>query len=163
MKPSSGEQQVIVYDPELCTGCRYCEVACSFKHYRVIDMGRSCIRVLFDSGDGAGVFEAVRCHHCEDAICVSVCPSEALSRDEETGWVRINHLKCIGCRMCVYLCPLSAPFFDEEHKVAMKCDFCEGDPECVKHCSSQALKIVSREEALRINKRLYTGANRNDD
>ena len=79
------------------------------------------------------------------------------------GWVLINHLKCIGCRMCVYVCPLSAPFFDEKHRVAMKCDLCDGDPECVKHCSSRALKLVSREEALRMNDKLYPGAKQYND
>ena len=53
------------------------------------------------------------------------------------------------------MCPQSAPFFDEELKVAVKCDFCNGDPECVKHCSAGALKLTTREEALRLNERLY--------
>jgi Fe-S-cluster-containing hydrogenase component 2 len=50
------------------------------------------------------------------------------------------------------------PYFDPTYKVAVKCDFCHGDPECVKHCSSRALRLVSRDEAVRVNERLYLGA-----
>ena len=150
-------QKVIAYDPELCTGCRYCEVVCSFKHYGCIDFNKSYVRILFNGDEDIAAFEAVNCQHCEEPVCVSVCPSEALGKDERTGWVKINPLKCIGCQMCVNMCPLSVPFFDEARKVAVKCDFCDGDPECVKHCSSGALRVVTREEALRLNKRLYAG------
>ena len=152
------DQKVIVYDPELCTGCRYCEIACSFKHHGAIDVNKSYVSVLFTANNGSGRFEAAHCYHCEDAVCVSVCPSEALKKDEETGWVKTNQIKCIGCKMCVYSCPLSIPVFIEEKKAAMKCDFCDGDPECVKHCSSQALKIVPREKAVKLNEKIYVGA-----
>lgn len=157
MTDNLSSQKVIVFDPELCTGCRYCEVVCSFKHYGCIDLSKSYVRILFNGDEGTGAFEAVNCQHCEEPICVSACPSEALEKDERTGWVKINPLKCIGCQMCVYLCPLSVPFFDEERKAAVKCDFCDGDPECVRHCSPAALRVVTREEALQLNKRLYLG------
>lgn len=157
MSDNSQTQKVLAYDPELCTGCRYCEIVCSFRHYGVVNPGKSFISILFNEGKDDGVFEAKNCQHCDEPICASVCPSEALSKDEKTGWVRINPLKCIGCETCVYMCPLSIPFFDEERKVAVKCDFCDGDPECVKHCSSTAIKSVTREEALLLNKRLYLG------
>lgn len=150
-------QKVIVYDPELCTGCRHCEIACAFKHYGSVDLNKSYLRILFNGDNGTGAFEAVNCQHCEEPLCVNVCPSEALGKDERTGWVKINPLKCIGCQTCIYLCPLSVPFFDEERKVAAKCDFCNGDPECVRRCSPGALRVVTREEALRLNKRLYVG------
>lgn len=148
-------QRVIVYEPELCTGCRHCEIACVFKHYGNVDLSKSYIRILFNGENGNATFEAVNCQHCEEPICVSVCPSEALTKDEVTGWVTVNSLKCIGCQMCVYMCPLSIPIFDEEQKATAKCDFCGGDPECVKHCSPAALKVMTREEALQLNKKLY--------
>jgi len=151
-------QKVIAYDPELCTGCRYCEIVCSFKHYHTVDFNKSYLRILFSGDDGTGAFEAVHCQHCEEPMCVNACPPEALSKDEKTGWVTLNPLKCIGCQTCVHICPLSVPLFDEKLIVAAKCDFCDGDPECVKHCSSAALRVVTREEALRLNNELYVGA-----
>lgn len=148
-------QKVIVYDPELCTGCRHCEIACAFKHYGSVDLSKSYLSILFNSDNGTGTFEAVNCQHCAEPICINVCPSEAMGKDAETGWVTVNSLKCIGCQMCVYMCPLAVPFFDEERKAAAKCDFCDGDPECVRHCATAALRVVSREDALKSNKRLY--------
>ena len=148
-------QKVIVYDPELCTGCRHCEIVCAFKHYGSVDLNKSYLRILFNGGDGIAAFEAVNCQHCEEPICVNACPSGALGKDEKTGWVIVNPLKCVGCQMCTYMCPLSVPFFDEERKAAAKCDFCGGDPECVMHCSPGALKVVTREKAIQLNKKLY--------
>jgi Fe-S-cluster-containing dehydrogenase component len=150
-------QKVIAYYPELCTGCRLCEVVCAFRRYGSIDLTKSCLKISLSGDENTAAFEAVNCQHCEEPICVSACPSEALAKDERTGWVKINSLKCVGCQTCLYTCPLSVPFFHEELKVAVKCDFCGGEPECVKHCSPGALRVVPREEAIQSNKRLYSG------
>ncbi len=32
-------------------------------------------------------------------------------------------------------------------KIMVKCDMCKGDPECIKVCSSKAIKLMSREQA----------------
>jgi Fe-S-cluster-containing hydrogenase component 2 len=50
---------------------------------------------------------------------------------------------------------LSVPIFDAALRVAVKCDFCLGAPECVTHCSSGALRVYPRDEAARFNERLY--------
>jgi Fe-S-cluster-containing dehydrogenase component len=152
------DDSVIVYDANLCTGCRYCEIACAVWHCGRIDVGQSRIRILFDAGGAVERYSAVNCQHCEAPVCVSACPSEAMRKDERTGWVTVNGSTCIGCEMCVLACPLSVPVFDPAVKVAVKCDFCQGDPECVKHCSSRALRLAPRDEALRTNERLYLGA-----
>jgi anaerobic carbon-monoxide dehydrogenase iron sulfur subunit len=149
---------VIVYEPHLCTGCRYCEIACAVWHCGEIDVTRSRIRILFDEGRTTERYAAVNCQHCDDAICCAVCPSEALQKDEKTGWVTQNSTKCVGCEMCILACPLSVPIFDAELKVAVKCDFCLGAPECVKYCSSGALRLCAREEAVQVNARLYLSA-----
>ncbi|PCN50495.1 4Fe-4S ferredoxin, partial [Candidatus Geothermarchaeota archaeon ex4572_27] len=74
---------------------------------------------------------------------------------DEAGIVRINRLKCIGCKSCNYACPLSAPIFIEELRASSKCDLCDGDPECVKFCSSGALRAYPREEALNLRSKIY--------
>lgn len=145
----------IVYDSQLCTGCRYCEIVCAVWHCHQIDVSRSRIRILFRDAEATERFAAVHCQHCDEPICVSVCPPEALHKDPETGWVMPNASKCVGCELCVLSCPLAVPCFDAALKVAVKCDFCLGDPQCVRHCSSGALRISPRAEAVRINRRLY--------
>ena len=81
--------------------------------------------------------------------------SEAIKKDEKTGWVLINPMKCIGCRSCVLSCPTGVPWFDEELKIAVKCDFCDGDPWCAKYCSAQAVQVMPRDEALALMRRIY--------
>jgi carbon-monoxide dehydrogenase iron sulfur subunit len=153
--PADRNQTVIVYDAQLCTGCRYCEVACAVWHCGRLDVRKSRVRILFSEDGGADRFAAVNCQHCDDPLCEIVCPSEAIRKDEKTGWVMGNSTKCVGCEMCTIACPLAVPFFDAELKVAVKCDFCYGEPECVIHCSSGALRIYPRDEAVRINARFY--------
>jgi len=147
------EQLVLLYDPNRCTGCRYCEMACAYKHYGVIDYNKARRHVIFDPEHV--LFEAVQCRHCEEPVCAAACPTEAIKKDEKTGWVLINPMKCIGCRSCTYACPIGVPRFDEDLKVAIKCDFCDGDPWCAKYCSAQAIQVLPRAEALRLMRRIY--------
>ncbi len=100
VKPTDG---VIVYDPCLCTGCRYCEVACSVWHTGRIEVAKSRIRILFSEAD-ADRFGAVHCQHCDDPLCATVCPSESIRKDDPTGWVLLHAATCIGCEMCVLAC-----------------------------------------------------------
>jgi len=150
------KQKVLLYDPSRCTGCRYCEIACSFYHFKEFSFEKAHLHILFDSK--IGEFEAIYCQHCEEPLCVAACPNEAAVKDEETGHVRINPVRCIGCKTCVITCPLSVPWFNEEFHVSMKCDFCGGDPQCTKFCSPQAIRVVSREEAWRFNTERYVEA-----
>ena len=55
-------------------------------------------------------------------------------------YIEVNADDCIGCRMCVRACPFGAMGFDKKEKLADKCDFCGGDPECAKHCFYGALE-----------------------
>ena len=47
----------------------------------------------------------VSCQHCENPACAKVCPVGATYKDPETGVVRQDYDKCIGCRMCMAACP----------------------------------------------------------
>lgn len=130
---------LLVFEPDKCTGCRMCEMACCFHHYNTIGFENSNIHILFD--EPTAQLEAVYCQHCEEAPCLSVCSIDAISKDKNTGLVKINHIKCIGCKACILACPLAALSFDEEKTIVVKCDWCDYDPVCVKYCSPGALKV----------------------
>jgi len=139
------KQLVLVHDAERCTGCLFCMVACSHKHFGYVDLNKSNIRIFFDPKTLK--FEAVYCHHCDDPLCMTACPVDAITKDEITGIVKVSPAKCIGCRLCNMMCPLSVPWFDVDARISRKCDFCDGDPECVKFCPTYALQVVPREQA----------------
>ncbi len=146
-------QKVLIYDPERCTGCRYCEIACAFKHHGIINPEKSHIRIFIDERNFE--LEASNCQNCEEPLCKAACPEDAVVKDEQTGWVTVNQMGCTGCKSCIFACPLSCPWFDEEHKVVVKCDFCDGEPVCAMYCSPQAIRVGTRAEALEFNRQRY--------
>jgi len=141
-------QLVLLYNPEKCSGCLYCMAACAYKHYGTLDIEKSFVTILGGPEDGS--FIGIHCAHCEHPACMAACPKDAITKDEETGLVLIDHMKCIGCRSCNYACPVSIPRFDEELRVSVKCDFCGGDPYCVKFCTTGAMSLAAREEARKL-------------
>jgi Fe-S-cluster-containing hydrogenase component 2 len=91
------------------------------------------------------------CAQCDDYPCVKSCPVEALSTDPETTAVIVNREKCIGCGKCITACPGHIPFLHPKDKKATICDFCGGDPECVKMCAEakyNALTLVHEEQSV---------------
>jgi sulfite dehydrogenase (quinone) subunit SoeB len=48
------------------------------------------------------------CLHCEDAPCVTVCPTGASYKRAEDGIVLVNAEACIGCKLCAWACPYGA-------------------------------------------------------
>jgi carbon-monoxide dehydrogenase iron sulfur subunit len=143
--------EVIVHDPGLCTGCRQCMTACSFRNYKTYNYDLSLCKVI-DGPDGE--FIRVHCQHCKDPMCKAACPTGAISKDEATGYVTIDKMLCIGCKACMWACPISIPQMQRGLKVMAKCDMCGGDPECIKVCSAKAIKLVTREEGKDIVGRL---------
>lgn len=139
---STDLQRVLLYDPERCTGCMNCEISCVFYHFKSLDLQKAHLHIHF--AEETGEFEAVYCLRCEDPLCLASCPSEAIVKDQKTGWVTINPVRCIGCKNCTFCCPLSVPWFDERHQASMKCDFCNGEPRCAMVCSPKAIRFTQR-------------------
>lgn len=65
--------------------------------------GRKSIREL-------AVF-AYSCRRCKDAPCISVCPEEALKKDENGMIIRSTNL-CVACKSCVSICPFGTMMTD---------------------------------------------------
>lgn len=122
-----------------CVGCRLCEFVCSLVHENECSTTMSRIRILRDEEFGNNLVSL--CMQCEEAHCLNSCAYDAISRDEKTGAVLIDSKLCNGCEACLVVCPVNAVFFDKQKNLAFKCDLCGGDPECVKFCSRQALKL----------------------
>jgi len=70
---------------------------------------------------------------------LNVCPTKAISQNAETGAKEVDADACIGCQMCVMVCPTGSIRIDRYDGKAVKCDLCGGDPECVKVCAPDAL------------------------
>jgi sulfite dehydrogenase (quinone) subunit SoeB len=90
------------------------------------------------------------CMHCEEADCVTVCPTGASYKRAEDGIVLVDPAKCMGCNYCAWACPYGARELDENQGVMKKCTLCvdriydqalpeaERQPACVLACPTQA-------------------------
>lgn len=124
--------------PEKCIGCRSCEIACSFEKEGQFKPSHSRIRLLISEEDGMRFLTA--CFQCDEAPCVKSCPVEAITKEEETGLVRVSQDICTGCGECISTCPFGGLFFDDEEGKAKKCDLCEGEPACIDFCPTGAIQ-----------------------
>ena len=132
----------MVIDTKRCVGCNACTVACKMANNVPQDIFWT--RALTDGGEmmdtPAGEFPdvslryiTVSCQHCENPACAKVCPVGATYKDPETGVVRQDYDKCIGCRMCMSACPYTGvrSFNWEEPKYHM--DYAVGGKDVPAH------------------------------
>jgi carbon-monoxide dehydrogenase iron sulfur subunit len=136
--------------PEQCCGCRICELVCAIEHFGVNNPKKSAIRVL-NIYPHPVIRMPVVCSQCRVPLCAQVCPTDALRWVE--GVVQLDESECISCYKCVESCPFGAIYVHEDCELPIKCDMCGGDPKCVKHCPTSALRLLP-EAALGESKRL---------
>jgi carbon-monoxide dehydrogenase iron sulfur subunit len=150
--------KVIVVDANKCYACLGCVVECAYHQ------GGAGAEVPLYSGvldDAACDVVAVGtepaplvCQHCEEAPCMAVCPSGAISRDERTDAVVVNADLCIGCRACVMACPFGMIRLHRRSKTVVKCNLCSDRtaqgllPACVAACPSGALELKDVDEVI---------------
>jgi carbon-monoxide dehydrogenase iron sulfur subunit len=142
--------KVLSMDYTKCHGCRACERACSMRAQIDGDALQPRITCFVFELEGRGI--SIGCQHCQNAPCLTVCPEGAIYRDEKFNRIMVNHDRCIGCRMCIAVCPFGAMDFDKKSRRIIKCDLCDGDPLCVKLCSYGALQYIDASEQSTTNK-----------
>jgi anaerobic carbon-monoxide dehydrogenase iron sulfur subunit len=146
---------VVVANPNLCSGCRVCEVVCS-NAWTGGRNGTSLSRVILDKDYVGGTYRPKTCWQCAEPPCLDACPVTALVVDRRSGtYARvIDERACIGCRKCVEACGRwfdpPRPRFDAEGERVIKCHLCFGEPACVEHCPLGALTLVRSEHGLRM-------------
>jgi carbon-monoxide dehydrogenase iron sulfur subunit len=128
----------IVLDIGECGACHLCETVCSLGRESQCNPAASRIRVL----RGEMMETLLVCQQCEVLFCGSVCPTQAIRRDTQTGVILVDEQSCTGCKACVKACPHQAVGFHPERKKALICDQCGGSPLCVEWCPRQALQYV---------------------
>ena len=136
--------------PELCSGCRICELACAIHHHGVNNPKKAAVRVLVTYPHPV-VRMPIICSQCKVPVCADACPVNALKRSD--GVVNLDAELCISCMRCVEACPFGAMYAHDEVDTPIKCDHCGGDPECVKKCPKNAIRLIP-EQALGESKRL---------
>jgi len=157
----------LVIDLDTCVGCHACATAC--KEWNASSKVSNALSDYQPFGaEPSGVwFNRVRhyevgeyplsktinfpmsCLHCEDADCVSVCPTGA-SYKREDGIVLVDQDKCMGCNLCAWACPYGARELDEATGTMKKCTLCvdriydtmlapeDRQPACVLVCPTHA-------------------------
>jgi len=165
--PAPGRRLGLVIDLDTCVGCQACVVACKewngggpagplgdLEPWGAAPSGAWLNRVHgFEVGEGeAGrtVYFPRSCLHCENALCVTVCPTGASYKRAEDGIVLVDESKCMGCGLCAWACPYGARELDRPSGVMKKCTLCvdrigderlsaaEREPACVATCPARA-------------------------
>jgi Fe-S-cluster-containing dehydrogenase component len=160
----------LVIDLDICVGCHACAVNC--KEWNTSGYGAPLADQNAYGADPAGTwlnrihtYEVTpinpampasvvhfprSCLHCDDAPCVTVCPTGASYKRSEDGIVLVDEDWCIGCGLCAWACPYGAREMDQEAGVMKKCTLCvdriynenlpevDREPACVRTCPANA-------------------------
>jgi molybdopterin-containing oxidoreductase family iron-sulfur binding subunit len=139
-----GKKFVMVIDLAKCKNARACVDACQHGHYLPKSQEFMKVYLLQDSEKTSPYWFPKPCYHCDNPLCVSVCPVGATYKRSD-GIVLIDNERCIGCKFCMTGCPYSTrvfawkhyPEFDQDKEpyspeasspgkegTVSKCDFC---------------------------------------
>lgn len=169
LPPRTDKKLGLVIDLDTCVGCQACVTACKGWNdqgygaplsdqdpYGAAPSGTFLNRVHSyqvtpaDGGSTKVVNFPRSCLHCDDAPCVTVCPTGASYKRAEDGIVLVNEDACIGCGLCAWACPYGAREMDADAGVMKKCTLCvdriyndnlpeeDREPACVRTCPTGA-------------------------
>ncbi|MFU8897375.1 MAG: 4Fe-4S dicluster domain-containing protein [Roseinatronobacter sp.] len=168
LPPTPARKLGLVIDLDTCVGCHACVISCKGWNTENYGAPLSDMDAYGESPEGTFLnrvhsFEVTRdaappmvvhfpksCLHCDDAPCVTVCPTGASYKRAEDGIVLVNETDCIGCGLCAWACPYGAREMDGAEKVMKKCTLCvdriynenlpeqDREPACVRSCPAGA-------------------------
>lgn len=146
-------EKVLIHDATLCTGCMRCMTTCSTYNFGATSLSKSRIQIVRHEGHAITrmdeedelIFQPMICQQCDKPRCMEMCPARAITRNPETKSMVVNYDRCIGCRMCIAVCPFGAMRYDTVRRRVFKCELCEGDPQCVKFCPTGALQFLPKD------------------
>ena len=101
---------LLVMDMAKCIRCGNCSLACHKVHgnSRLVRRGIHIERPFkADKPATQSVLMPSVCMHCQDAECLTGCPTGAIARFPN-GEIDINPTTCIGCGDCATQCPYNA-------------------------------------------------------
>ncbi len=142
-------QYGFVLDQNACIGCHACTVGCKAENDVPLGSFRTWVKWV-EEGEFPETKRSaavLRCNHCADAPCITICPTKALHKRDD-GIVDLDQSRCIGCASCLQACPYDAIHIDERRGTAAKCHFCAHRlevgvaPACVSVCPEQAIKVI---------------------
>lgn len=139
------QQSFVDCDPEACSGCQLCELACATVKERCIDLEMARIHLVRPDPT---LMMSVTCRLCEHAPCVAACPRDALSVDSDNGTIALDRVRCTGCGWCIEACDFGAIAMDRRTKTVVICDLCADlptGPRCVEICPKKALDLITAE------------------
>ncbi|MGZ0746911.1 MULTISPECIES: 4Fe-4S dicluster domain-containing protein [unclassified Haloparvum] len=177
---STGDGMRIFPDVEACIDCGSCVVSCKRTWDIPADEQRIKITTMLEGQEADEGFNGrqtdalaqgkspgetnlpMQCYHCENAPCVSVCPTNALQKNDD-GFVTVTDDLCVGCQYCLSGCPFGAPQFpDQSDTVASdvfgtggimdKCTGCRErqhasqGPACAEECATDAILVGTTSE-----------------
>jgi Fe-S-cluster-containing dehydrogenase component/formate-dependent nitrite reductase membrane component NrfD len=143
-----------VIDQTRCIGCHACTVACKEENRVPLGAFRTWVKYV-EKGEFPNTrrhFAVLRCNHCDNAPCVTICPTVALYRRAD-GIVDFDRDRCIGCKSCMQACPYDALYIDPDTHTAAKCHFCAHrverglEPACVIVCPERAILAGDLDDA----------------
>ncbi|MEI6899160.1 MAG: 4Fe-4S dicluster domain-containing protein [Bacteroidota bacterium] len=109
-----GRKFVMVIDLARCKNARACVKSCQKGHHLPKSQEFMKVYLLQDSEKSAPYWFPKPCFHCDNPLCVSVCPVGATYKRSD-GIVLIDTERCIGCKFCMTGCPYSTRVFAWKH------------------------------------------------
>jgi len=140
-----------------CLGCHTCEMECALAHsdsssfVEAVQSGEKLYPRIILEIDGDSTVP-MHCRHCDEAPCITVCPTSAMSRKSGDDPVILDVERCIGCTSCILVCPFGIIKRISPAGTLSKCDLCsdrlkKGEiPACAAGCPTNAIQFTPVEE-----------------